>query len=431
MSVPLMLLNLINTGYALVDTFFVGKINELAVGAVSLVAPILSCGNALIAGLCAAAVALISRALGEGDKEKADKVCNQIFIIGVVLCSVAGFVFLACRDLMLAWMETPEDIYTDTRNYLTGISFDFLFLFIIFFFQSVKQAAGDTKVGVLLNIISCMLNCGLDPLFISVFKLGTLGAALATMLSKALMAPIALKILLSPKEPVCLTKDMFKTDRRLVLKIFQVSLPAATGQFLASFGFVLMSRDIVSYGSIIMSAYGIGNQIASLFYIPLNGIGSALTTYIGQNLGNQNHPRAKECYKKAMTVTAVFAAVFTVIGFYAAPHAIRLFIKNASEKLVHEALIYAYFSIFTSFCMGWFNNLMAVFNGSGNTLIAMILSACRLFAVRIPVIYLLAKYTNLQHLGIWTAMVISNLIICISGQVIYGTYSWDKKGIRI
>lgn len=77
MSIPLMLLNLINTAYALVDTFFVGKINELAVGAVSLVSPVLNCGNALIAGLCAAAVALISRALGEGDKEKATRVCNQ------------------------------------------------------------------------------------------------------------------------------------------------------------------------------------------------------------------------------------------------------------------------------------------------------------------------------------------------------------------
>ena len=81
--------------------------------------------------------------------------------------------------------------------------------------------------------------------------------------------------------------------------------------------------------------------------------------------------------------------------------------------------------------MGWFNNLMGLFNGSGNTLIAMILSACRLFAVRIPVIYLFAKYTNLQHIGIWVAMVVSNLIICISGQIIYRVYAWDKKGIKI
>ena len=104
---------------------------------------------------------------------------------------------------------------------------------------------------------------------------------------------------------------------------------------------------------------------------------------------------------------------------------------NASELLIKEALIYAYYSIFTSFCMGWFNNLMAVYNGSGNTLISMILSACRLFAVRIPVIWLLARFTNLQHIGIWVAMIISNLIICISGQIIYRHYPWDSRGVRI
>lgn len=431
MSLPLMVLNLINTAYALVDTYFVGQINELAVGAVSLVAPIISCGNACIAGLCAAAVALISRALGEKDREKACKATDHIFVIGIIFGIIAGFLFIAFRDNILVWMETPEDIYSDTRNYLTGISFDFLFLFIISFFQSVKQSAGDTKIGVLLNIIACLLNCVLDPIFIIKFQLGTFGAAIATMLSKALMAPIALIILCSKNQPVSLSKGVFKIQGKLTLTILKVATPATLGQFMASFGFVLMSKEIVSYGSIIMSAYGIGNQISSLFYIPLNGIGSALTTFIGQNLGNNNPERARECYRKSMILTAFFSIAFTVIGFVCAPYAIHLFIKNASDLLVHEALIYAYFSIFTSFCMGWFNNLMAVFNGSGNTLIAMILSACRLFAVRIPVIYLLATYTNLGHIGIWVAMVISNLIICISGQILYNHYPWDKRGIKL
>ena len=431
MALPLMLLNLINTGYALVDTFFVGKISELAVGAVSLVAPIIGCGNACIVGLCSAAVALISLALGEGSKEKADKAANHIFFLGLIFGVAAGALFLLCRDVILVWMETPAEIYQLTRSYLTGISFDFLFLFIVSFFQSVKQAAGNTRIGVVLNIAACLLNCVLDPLFIYVFQLGTFGAAIATLLSKALMAPIALRILLNPKEPVSLSKAMFRPERKLVKKVITVALPATVGQFLASFGFVLMSKEIVSYGAIIMSAYGIGNQISSLFYIPLNGIGSALTTFIGQNLGSGNRPRARECYRKTMGLTAITSVVFTVVGFFLARPAINLFIRNASELLIKEALIYAYFSIFTSFCMGWFNNLMAVYNGSGNTLISMILSACRLFAVRIPVIWLLARFTNLQHIGIWVAMIISNLIICLSGQIIYRHYPWDCRGVRI
>jgi len=431
LALPLMLLNIINTAYTLVDTFFVGKIDELAVGAVSLVSPIVGCGNACIVGLCSAAIALISRALGENNQENANKAAKHIFSLGCILGIIIGGILLLFKDPILIWLETPEEIYKATSDYMVGISFDFLFAFILSYFQSVKQSSGNTKIGVLLNIGSSLLNCILDPIFIFILGWGTFGAAFATLLSKALMCPVALIILSNKKAEVYLEKGFLKLDKNLLWIVVKIAIPATLGQFLASLGFVFMSKEIVSYGAIIMSAYGIGNQISSLFYIPLNGIGSALTTYIGQNLGNSDEKRARDCYKKAMILTAISSIIFTILGFFTAPFAIHLFIKNASDLLVSEALIYAYYSIFTSFCMGWFMNLLAVFNGSGNTLISMILSSCRLFAVRVPLIYLFATYTDLQHIGIWLSMIVSNLIICISGQLLYKFFPWTKRGIKI
>jgi len=431
LALPLMLLNIINTAYSLVDTYFVGKINELDVGAVSLIAPIVGCANACIAGLCAAAIALIARALGENNTENANNAANQIFDLGCVLGIVLGAFLMLFRDPILIWLETPEEIYESTKAYLTGIAFDSLFVFILSYFQSVKQAAGNTTIGVVLNVCSCLLNCILDPIFIIWLNLGTFGAAIATMLSKALICPIAIAILRNKNAEVYITKGIQKFEKGLMWKVIKISAPATIGQFLASFGFVLMSKEIVSYGAIIMSAYGIGNQISSLFYIPINVMGSALTTFIGQNLGDNNPDRAKECYRKNMSLVAVFSLLCTILGFFLAPMAIHLFIKNASEKLVSEALTYAYYSIFTSFFMGWFMSLLGVFNGSGNTLISMILSSCRLFVVRIPIIYLFARFTNLEHIGIWIAMIVSNLIICVSGQILYNKFPWTTRGIKL
>ena len=192
-----------------------------------------------------------------------------------------------------------------------------------------------------------------------------------------------------------------------------------------------MSREIVSYGSIIMSGYGIGNSISNIYYIPINSIGSALPTFIGQNLGAQNEQRAKQSYRNSIKLVGIMCVIVIALGFLTSRYAIRIFVENASDKLIEVSLEYAYFSISTAFFMGWFNSLCGVFNGSTNTKISMILSTCRLLVVRMPLVYFLARFTNLGYTGIWVSMIISNLVICIAGQIIYNHYPWTSKHIAI
>lgn len=426
-----MALNLINTLYGIVDTFFVAKIGELQVGAISLVSPITNCGMAFATGLSVAGIAMISRPLGEGNNSKANNIATHLILLSIILGIVITAVSIIFNAFILNWLNTPSDIYKDTYNYYIGISFDYTFLFILTMFQAIRQSCGDSSSGAKINIISAILNVILDPIFIFVFKMGTLGAAVATVLSKTIVCPFAIYSLITNKDIVSISLKENKIELSIMTKIISVAIPASLGSLLSSFGFVLMSREIVSYGSIVMSGYGIGSNISNIFYIPVNSVGSALPTYIGQNLGAGNAERAKKSYVDSIKIVVIMCAIVIVLGFITSKYIVKLFIENASEKLIEVSLEYAYYSIGTAFFMGWFNSLCGVYNGSTNTKISMILSIARLLIVRMPMVWILAKYTNLGYTGIWVSMIISNFIICICGQLIYNKYPWYKKRMSI
>lgn len=426
MAVPLMFLNLINSFYNIVDTFFVGQIGELQVGAVSLVSPIMSCAVAFAAGLSAAALALISQAVGAGDRNRASEVATHLLTLSLIIGAVMSAATVFATDGLLAWLDTPQEIYADSRSYLFGISFDFVGMFLLSVFHSICQANGDSKSGVRLNSIAAVLNMILDPLFIFTFGMGTLGAAIATSLSKILVLPLMLLQIRHDPKLSCISIREYPLNIRSIREIMVITIPASVGQFFSAFGFVIMNKAIIYYGPIAMSAYGLGSKIANLFYIPVNALGGALSAFIGQNLGAGDIPRARECYRRSMTVCAWISLVITVFGWICAPLVLPFFVKNASAELLALANEYTFYSVATAFFMGWYNLLNGVFNGSGHTASTLFLSVFRLWGCRIPMIYLF-RFLGFGPTGIWWSMVLSNLLTCLLGQWMYHTRRWETR----
>lgn len=419
MAIPLIFLNFIYSLYSVIDTFFVGQLGELQVGAISLISPIMECGNAFSNGLSAAGMALISMNIGANRKNKANEIATHLIMLSFILGLLLAMFFIVFAPNILNWLQTPKEIYNDSYWYLVGISFDFLWLFILALFQAIKQSNGNSHTGVIINMIAVLLNCVLDPLFIFTFDLKVFGAALATMLSKFLVVPLCLYLLTRKNDTTYIDIKKYKLNFQTSLEIFRVAFPASAGYFLSSFGFVLMNKNIIEYGSLAMSGYGVGNRISSLFYIPLNSFSAALTPFIGQNYGANNLKRCKLCFKLSMYVSIVISIILTIVGFISIKYAVLLFIPDASNDLIALASQYAYYSVGTAIFMGWFNNLSAVFNGVGKTKYTLYFSTFRLWGLRLPFIYLFSRYTNFGVVGIWWSMILSNFLTCILGQMIY------------
>ena len=213
---------------------------------------------------------------------------------------------------------------------------------------------------------------------------------------------------------------------RSVKEIMVVTIPASVGQFFTAFGFILMNKAIIYYGSIAMSAYGLGSKIANLFYIPVNGLGGALSAFIGQNLGAGDIPRTRSYYHKSMIICAWISVVTTIFGWICAPHIIPFFVNNASQELLTMANEYTFYSVATVFFMGWYSLLNGVFNGSSHTAYTLCLSVFRLWGCRIPMIYLF-RFLGFGPTGIWWSMVLSNLCTCVVGQVMYQFHRWERR----
>ncbi|MBQ8598627.1 MAG: MATE family efflux transporter, partial [Oscillospiraceae bacterium] len=357
-----------------------------------------------------------------------NETATHLLILSSLTAVVMNVALLVFTDPILQWLDCPENIMNDSRAYLQGIAFDFIGMFLLSLFHAIHQANGDSKSGVLLNSISAVLNIILDPIFIFVLDMGVLGAALATSLSKFLLVPVVIYRLYQNEQHGMTTIAFRKypLTLRSIKEIMTVTIPASVGQFFTAFGFVLMNKAIIYYGAVAMSAYGLGSRIAGLFYIPVNAIGGALSAFIGQSLGAEDIPHAKDCFKKSMQLCAGISVVITVFGWVACPHIIPLFVKDASEELLALATEYSFYSVATAFFMGWYGILSGVFNGSGHTRSTLVLAVFRLWGCRIPMIYLF-RALGFGPTGIWWAMVLSNLFCCAAGQILYQTGRWQTR----
>lgn len=429
MALPLMILNIFNSFYGLVDTFFVGKISELSVGAISLTTPLLWCAMSIANGLAAGTTAIVSHYYGAQDYKKASRYATLILyfcFLFVLLLTVSTY-FL-CHPI-LHYLKTPEEIYTESFSYLQIMAFDYLGLFMITIYMAIKQACGNSKSGMLISALASILNMIFDPIFIFGFSLGVKGAAMATVISKWIVIPIILFSLCHKKQNVYINFRSFSFKIQEGIQILKLSLPCAFGQFLESLGFVLMNKYIIFYGAVAMSAYGIGEKLTNLYNIPIMAFSNVLPTFIGQNLGANQEKRARQSYNWTMFLSTILSFIVFGLGMWWMHPSIYLFVPDASASLLSYTSTFVFFTLLTGPFCTWYFNLCAVFNGSGHTHISFLLSILRLWGTRIPLIYLFSKYTNVGIIGIWMSMLLSNIIVGSIAQILYWKYPWTKSKI--
>lgn len=425
LALPIMLNNLSQTLYNLADTFWVSRLGEIEFAATSFVWPVLFLIISLGMGMNIAGTALISQHIGANESKEANKIAGQLFTFSIIVSlvfSAFGFIF---TPSIVNMMGAKGDLFIYSKEYLSVMFFDIPILYIVFVFTSIRQGQGDTVTPMIINVASVVLNIILDPIFIFTLKLGVRGAAVATVLSKSIFSVYILYLLFFKKDGIYITKENLKLRKKLIAKIIGIGLPASLGQAGSAIGFIILNIFVVSFGDFTLAAFGIGNRINSLVLMPVMGIGSALATIIGQNLGADNKMRAKEAFKKSLSISLMFMVIGAIILIPTSEGIIRIFAKE--KEVISQGTYYLRLIAATLPLMGIFNCLMGTFQGSGHTIYAMFMDLGRLWGLRIPMILLFKKYTELGSKSVWFAMVISNFVICCFGMLIYMNGKWQEK----
>lgn len=431
LAIPVMINSFIQSMYNLTDTFWLGKIGTDSQAAITLVSPV---QNILInfgMGITTAGAILISQYLGAKLDKEANSMANHICICSMLFAFLcAGFCWLATPSIV-KWLGAEGVIYTYGVSYLRIVVLDLPFLFMINLYTAVKQAQGDTIRPMLLNVLGVSINLILDPIFLMIFKWGIAGAAFATLIAKIPSAVVAIMALKRKTQLVRIDFKGFEFDRKKITSIIKVGLPTAIGGSTMQFGFLLMTKNVNAYGTIATTAYGIGNKINSIITMPANGIGSAISTIVGQNFGANNIKRVDKSYHIALRIGAVFLFVCGMI--LSRPIICEPIVRFFTTDEAVVPLATDFLSIMAMCCWtnAFYNVTQGLFNGSGHTLITTAVDATRIWIFRFLTLWVCSNVLHMGVESVWYAVVVSNASSALILYILYWTGIWKKNTIKI
>lgn len=425
LAVPVMATNLIQTIYNLVDTFFVGKLGTSQVAAVQLSWPVNFLLLSLGAGLSIATTSMIAQHMGAGHPEKAKKVAGQVLLVNALLSVGLAVVAIPFLHQIIGLLQVSGDLYKHTYDYLIVNFIGLPTMFLMFAYNGIKTGSGDTVSPMYLNTAGVILTIILDPIFIFSLNMGVAGGAWAMVVSRGLFAGYAIyRMFMKPSEIQLKLSDL-KPDYSLIKHIFKIAVPSSIGQSMEALGFLVMNIFIIELGEATLTAFSIGNRVNGLILMPALGIGSALATIVGQNLGANQMSRAKEAVK----VSAIISTALLTLGglpmiIWATP-VIKAF--SSDPVVISQGAHYLILITLSIPLMGFFNIFVGTFQGAGHTMMVMFMQLGRLWGMRIPLIILLMRLLPGDPGAIWYSMILSNFLTCVFGLILYKSGRWEKR----
>jgi len=431
-TIPLILTNVLQTLYQLIDTFWVGRLGSKAVAAVSASFPILFFISSFGIGLTATDAIFVSQYKGSNNKRGIYHITTQTLIISFIISIILTIIGILLTNPILKLMHLNSSVFLMSSSYLKISFIGIIFMFSTLSFQSLMRGIGEVKLPLYLIALSVLLNLILDPLFIFGYKIippfGVSGAALATIFTQSISAIIGLIIMLNGKYEVKLNLKELKIDLNLIKRMLKIGFPNSIEQSQRAFGMVIFTFLVSSFGTRVLAAYGIGIRILSFIIIPAMGISIATSTLIGQNIGAKKIERAEKTAKISSITTFITLTLLGIILFIFAKQVATFFLPKSQPTVAISTEFIKIISLifgFISFQMV----LNGVFRGSGNTLISMSISIISFWLLRLPIAYVLSKLTPLKVEGLWLAFPIASIITATITLILFLKGDWKKKRI--
>ena len=429
LSWPIMVGNTMQVLYNLADTFWVGKLGANSVAAISVGFPLVFLLISIGGGMTIAGTTLVAQYTGSDDKEMANHAAGQIFILVVFLSIIfgtAGFIF---DRTILGWIGAPQSIMADAVAYLDIIFAGVAFMFVFFVFTALLRGVGDTKTPMKMIVSSTIFNIVLDPFLILGWgffpAMGVRGAALATVISRALAGVYGIYLLFTGKKGIKLKFKNLVPDFELQKRIIKLGTPSAAEQSIIALGMTFLMGIVSEFGTLAVAAYGIGNRILSVVMMPMRGLSMATTTMVGQTMGADDADRAEKIAWTAVSLTFGLMMILILITQIFPAQIISVFNDNSEVVEIGVA-----FLKIVGLSFGFLGVRIVIggsFRGAGNTVAAMVLAVVALWGFRVPLAKLLSEYFQMGTTGIWWGMFISNFLSALIGAFWFKKGSWKEE----
>ncbi len=430
---PIILGNLVNMSYNLVDAYWLGKLGRQQFGAPTVTWPLIFLFYSIGFGYAMSGISLISQYFGAGDKRMASRSAgNLIAFMGLmaITISILGYTL---SPIFLSWMRVPGDVYGFAVNYIRVIFIGIPFTFMGFAFNIVMSSLGDTRTPTYIGIVSSLINMVLDPFLIFgwwIFpRLEVIGAAIATISSRTLVSVIGLYLLFHGFKGLKIELRDLAIEKWWIKKVLHIGTPLAIQRSSNALGFTVMMSLVSSYGSVAIAAYGVGIRIIDIIQAFTWGIMRSTSIMVGQNLGAEKYDRAEEIARKGMELVVSILFAGALIIYILRDQLVAVFIPDPLVVEEGNRLL----SIFTWSIpfFGLFFVGGGIASGSGHTRAFAAISITRLWILRIGFSYLLALGLGMNTIGIWIGMTISNIVAGLLSLAWVLRKTWLKRVIEL
>ncbi|HMQ05857.1 MAG TPA: MATE family efflux transporter [Saprospiraceae bacterium] len=429
LAIPMIFEMVMESLFAIVDTFFVSRISTEAVATIGITESILMIIESVAIGISIAGTALIARRVGEKKIEEARKVVFNVIVVGIVFAVIVGvFCFVYASDI-LRWMGSEPELIAQGKGYTSIILGFNIFLVMLFVINGVFRGAGNAAIAMRTLWLANGLNIVLDPLLI--FGLGPIpgmgleGAAIATCIGRGSGVVYQWLHLYGGKSGISITLKDFKLSGITIRKIISLTSGAA-GQFLISTAsWIFLVRIINYFGSAAVAGYTIAIRIIIFSILPSWGLSNAVATLTGQNLGAGKPDRAERTVWMAGRYNMYFLIVMGIVFFIFAYSLTGVFTQDkevmkygaqALKILCTGYIFYAYQMV-----------IGQAFNGAGDTRTPALLNVIALWCIQIPMAYFLSVVWQWGPNGVFVSIAFSNAILAALGIWVFTMGMWKNK----
>ncbi len=434
LAIPMMLEMVMESLFAIVDVFFVAQVSNNAVATIGMTEGVLMLIESVAIGIAMAATAMVARRVGEKKTEDASLVAVQAIMVGIGVSILAGIIAFYYTDQILALMGGSENLIEEGRQYTRIILSLNIILMLLFVFNGIFRAAGNPAIAMRTLWLSNGLNIILDPIFIfgvgPISSMGVTGAAVATCTGRGVGVLYQIYVLSSGGSLIKIYREHIRPKLSIIKQIFKLSGGAA-GQFListASWLFLVkilaeVGNEVDSEGTI-LAGYTIGLRVIIFSILPSWGLANATATLVGQNLGAGQPNRAERTVWKAALFNVIFLFIISLVFIFFAEKITSLFTHDVA--VIDEASrclrILSFGYIFFAYQM----TLNQAFNGAGDTYTPTLITFCVMWLVQIPMAYFVSVMLGYGSVGVYAAIVISNLLASIITITVFRKGRWKQ-----
>ena len=410
MSLPMVLSMLVSSLYNIVDSYFVAKISEDAMTALSLVFPVQNFINAVTIGFSIGVNAVISYFLGAQEQEKANSAASQ----GLLLSAIHGVILtVGCIAAMPAFLRmfTDDELVISLGLRYSNIAFAFAVVIALgMCFEKIYQAVGKMTVAMVCVLSGCIANIILDPVLIFGLgpfpELGIEGAALATGIGQSLSLVIYLVVYLLRPLPLRLSLKCLSFRGALTGRLYAIGVPATLNLALPSLLVSALNIILSGFSQTYVVILGIYYKLQTFLYLPANGIIQGIRPLVGYNYGAGQYSRVRRSIRFSVAVTVAYAAAFWAVAMLFPGMLIRVF--NNEPEVVEAGIpaLRIYFCLFIPMSLQMAGQ--GVFVGLGRSKQAIFFSLLRKAVINAPLTVILPIWIGTT--GVFTAEAVSQLI---------------------